>query len=77
MMAHVSPLDTPTPYPSPHGGGEFCAGLDLSEVSAGKVSPTPVTSLPLVGRGKGWGYCDGPQRNRNLPATMPEEEVHV
>ena len=31
---------TPTPYPSPQGGG---------------VSPASQNPLPLVGRGKGWG----------------------
>ncbi|TWG53733.1 hypothetical protein L611_004400000160 [Aminobacter sp. J15] len=47
-------LLTPTPYPSPQGGGELGyarARRTLSRTALGNKVP-----LPLVGRGKGWGY---------------------
>jgi hypothetical protein len=45
---------TPTPYPSPQGGGGRRRWL---LVPAGRSGGASEVSLPLVGRGKGWGYA--------------------
>jgi len=44
---------TPTPNPSPQGGGEFSVPSAWRKQS--QISRDIKVSLPLVGRAKGWG----------------------
>jgi hypothetical protein len=50
------PPSTPTPNPSPQGGGGLLAHRPTKVRNLKKGRYVPAT-LPLVGRGKGWGYA--------------------
>ncbi len=57
-------LDTPTPDPSPQGGGRPCRGCRKSALTDDRaVAGSPAVPLPLVGRGRGGGNSIG-----NCPA---------
>jgi hypothetical protein len=47
-------IHTPTPYPSPQGGGGIAMLAPFA--CEARLGAALATSLPLEGRGKGWGY---------------------
>jgi len=59
----MTPRRTPTLHPSPQGGGKTLAlRPDLPKVEPGaavdQLREVSLSSLPLEGRDKGWGYCE-------------------
>lgn len=50
----AAPFGTPTPYPSPQGGGGIAMLAPFA--CEARLGAALATSLLLEGRGKGWGY---------------------